>query len=60
MVMAVIETITLEVADPTAADRFYTTAFGLDPPRRAVPSTEASGTGHGDEQYRHGSAGGMS
>jgi catechol 2,3-dioxygenase-like lactoylglutathione lyase family enzyme len=29
-VMAFIETVTLEVADPTAADHFYTTAFGLD------------------------------
>ncbi|WP_326770510.1 glyoxalase (plasmid) [Streptomyces sp. NBC_01591] len=28
--MATIETVTLEVADPTAANRFYTTAFGLD------------------------------
>lgn len=28
--MASIETVTLEVADPTAARRFYTTAFGLD------------------------------
>jgi len=27
--MASIESITIEVADPTAADRFYTTAFGL-------------------------------
>ena len=27
--MTSIESITLEVADPTAADRFYTTAFGL-------------------------------
>jgi catechol 2,3-dioxygenase-like lactoylglutathione lyase family enzyme len=28
--MASIEFVTLEVADPTAANRFYTTAFGLD------------------------------
>ncbi|GAB7035743.1 glyoxalase [Streptomyces sp. NPDC021749] len=28
--MAFIESVTLEVADPTAAHRFYTTAFGLD------------------------------
>ncbi|NYH54931.1 putative lactoylglutathione lyase [Nocardiopsis arvandica] len=28
--MATIESITLDVADPTAADRFYTAAFGLD------------------------------
>ena len=27
--MAFIESVTLEVADPTAADRFYTAAFGL-------------------------------
>jgi catechol 2,3-dioxygenase-like lactoylglutathione lyase family enzyme len=27
--MAYIESVTLEVADPTAADRFYTAAFGL-------------------------------
>ncbi|CAM5589109.1 glyoxalase [Streptomyces griseomycini] len=27
--MAFIESVTLEVADPTAADRFHTTAFGL-------------------------------
>jgi hypothetical protein len=28
--MASIECVTLDVADPTAADRFYTAAFGLD------------------------------
>lgn len=28
--MTSVESITLEVADPTAASRFYTTAFGLD------------------------------
>ncbi|WP_433368074.1 hypothetical protein [Streptosporangium sp. CA-115845] len=28
--MASIESVTLDVADPTTADRFYTTAFGLD------------------------------
>jgi catechol 2,3-dioxygenase-like lactoylglutathione lyase family enzyme len=28
--MASIEFVTLEVADPTAANRFYTTVFGLD------------------------------
>ncbi|MGQ7754657.1 glyoxalase (plasmid) [Streptomyces sp. WC2508] len=28
--MASIETVTLEVADPAAAERFYATAFGLD------------------------------
>ncbi|MFB7209749.1 glyoxalase [Streptomyces sp. NPDC056255] len=28
--MATIETVTLEVADPAAADRFHATAFGLD------------------------------
>jgi catechol 2,3-dioxygenase-like lactoylglutathione lyase family enzyme len=27
--MTSIECVTLEVADPTAADRFYTAAFGL-------------------------------
>jgi catechol-2,3-dioxygenase len=27
--MASIESVTLEVADPTAANRFYTAAFGL-------------------------------
>ena len=29
--MAFIESVTLEAADPTAADRFYTAAFGLGP-----------------------------
>jgi predicted lactoylglutathione lyase len=29
--MASIESVTLEVGDPTAAERFYTTAFGLGP-----------------------------
>jgi hypothetical protein len=35
--MASIESITLEVADPAAAERFYTTAFGLDTQVRAHP-----------------------
>jgi catechol 2,3-dioxygenase-like lactoylglutathione lyase family enzyme len=30
MTMAFIESVTLDVADPTAANRFYTAAFGLD------------------------------
>ncbi len=30
MAMASIESVTLDVADPTAANRFYTAAFGLD------------------------------
>jgi predicted lactoylglutathione lyase len=32
--MTSIESVTLEVADPAAAERFYTTAFGLDKPLR--------------------------
>jgi catechol 2,3-dioxygenase-like lactoylglutathione lyase family enzyme len=32
--MTSIESVTLEVADPTAAERFYTTAFGLGSPVR--------------------------
>jgi catechol-2,3-dioxygenase len=38
--MTSIDSITLEVADPTAAERFYATAFGLASPvrrRRARP-----------------------
>ena len=38
--MASIETVTLDVADPTAASRFYTTAFGLDTPVRLRASEE--------------------
>ena len=38
--MASIETVTLDVADPTAASRFYTTAFGLDAPVRLRASDE--------------------
>jgi predicted lactoylglutathione lyase len=41
--MTSIESVTLEVADPTAADRFYSTAFGLGPQLRldgsAAPTT---------------------
>jgi catechol 2,3-dioxygenase-like lactoylglutathione lyase family enzyme len=37
-VMASIDSITLEVADPTAARRFYSTAFGLGPELRLVAS----------------------
>src|ERR1700756_5109847 len=36
--MTSIETVTLEVADPTAADRFYTAAFGADTPVRTRAS----------------------
>jgi len=39
-----IESITLEVADPTAADRFYTTAFGLGS-RLRLRASEAPTTG---------------
>jgi hypothetical protein len=42
--MTSIESLTLEVADPTAAHRFYTTAFGLDAPLQ-FRSTEAPTTG---------------
>ncbi|MEU1890377.1 glyoxalase [Streptomyces pristinaespiralis] len=42
--MANIESVTLEVADPTAADRFYTTAFGLGPQVR-LRASEAPTTG---------------
>ena len=38
--MTSIDTITLEVADPTAAERFYTTAFGLDTQLRLRASQE--------------------
>jgi hypothetical protein len=37
--MTSIESLTLEVADPTAADRFYTTAFGLGTQLRLRAST---------------------
>lgn len=40
MAMNSIESITLDVADPTAADRFYTTAFGLDTQLRLRASQE--------------------
>jgi len=42
--MISIESLTLDVADPTAAQRFYTTAFGLDAPLQ-FRSTEAPTTG---------------
>jgi predicted lactoylglutathione lyase len=42
--MASIEFVTLEVADPTAANRFYTTAFGLDSLVR-LQASEAPTTG---------------
>ena len=42
--MTSIESITLEVADPTAADRFYTAAFGLDTQMR-LRASEAPTTG---------------
>ncbi|MCX5114996.1 glyoxalase [Streptomyces sp. NBC_00378] len=42
--MATIETVTLEVADPAAADRFHVTAFGLDT-RIRLRASEAPTTG---------------
>ncbi|MFF3666841.1 glyoxalase [Microtetraspora malaysiensis] len=42
--MASIESVTLEVADPTAVERFYTDAFGLDSPVR-LRASEAPTTG---------------
>src|SRR5262249_17668744 len=42
--MAYIETITLEVADLAAAERFYTAAFGLGTPVR-LPASQAPTTG---------------
>ncbi|MFD7947410.1 glyoxalase [Streptomyces sp. NPDC059744] len=42
--MASIASVTLDVADPTAADRFYTTAFGLDTQIR-LRASEAPTTG---------------
>ena len=42
--MASIEFVTLEVADPTAANRFYTTVFGLDTLAR-LQALEAPTTG---------------
>jgi catechol 2,3-dioxygenase-like lactoylglutathione lyase family enzyme len=44
MAMASIESITLDVADPTAANRFYTAAFGLDTQIR-LRASEAPTTG---------------
>ena len=38
--MVSIESVTLEVADPTTADRFYTAAFGLGPQLRLRPAVE--------------------
>jgi predicted lactoylglutathione lyase len=40
--MATIETITLDVADPTAAHRFYSAAFGLETQLRLRASEEAT------------------
>jgi catechol 2,3-dioxygenase-like lactoylglutathione lyase family enzyme len=40
MAMAIIESVTLEVADQAAADRFYTAAFGLDTQIRVRASQE--------------------
>ncbi|MFI9586081.1 glyoxalase [Streptomyces sp. NPDC052236] len=42
--MTSIESVTLDVADPTAANRFYTTAFGLDTQIR-LRASEAPTTG---------------
>ncbi len=42
--MASVEFVTLEVADPAAADRFYTTAFGMDAQVR-LEASEAPTTG---------------
>ena len=42
--MAYIESVTLEVADPTAANRFYTTAFGVGPQVR-LRASKAPTTG---------------
>ncbi|MEE1808250.1 glyoxalase [Streptomyces sp. BE133] len=42
--MASIESVTLDVADPTAANRFYTAAFGLDTQVR-LRASEAPTTG---------------
>jgi predicted lactoylglutathione lyase len=44
MDMATIESVTLDVADPTAAHRFYTAAFGLDTQIR-LRASEAPTTG---------------
>lgn len=44
MAMASIESITLEVADPTAADPFHTAAFGLDTQLR-LRASDAPSTG---------------
>ena len=44
MAMATIESVTLDVADPTAANRFYTAAFGLDTQIR-LRASEAPTTG---------------
>jgi uncharacterized glyoxalase superfamily protein PhnB len=42
--MANIESVTLDVADPAAAERFYRTAFGLDSPLR-LRASDAPTTG---------------
>ncbi|WP_344464835.1 glyoxalase [Kitasatospora kazusensis] len=42
--MATIESVTLDVADPTAAERFYTAAFGLDT-RLRLRASEAPTSG---------------
>ena len=44
IVMTSIESVTLDVADLTAADRFYTAAFGLDTQLR-LRASEAPTTG---------------
>jgi catechol 2,3-dioxygenase-like lactoylglutathione lyase family enzyme len=51
--MASIEFVTLEVADPTAANRFYTTVFGLDTLVR-LQALEAPTTGSVGSRCRSG------
>ncbi|GGV78060.1 hypothetical protein GCM10010294_46640 [Streptomyces griseoloalbus] len=43
--MESIDSVTLEVADPTAAARFYSDAFGLDPAQVGVRASEAPTSG---------------
>lgn len=43
--MTSIGSVTLEVADPTAAARFYSDAFGLDPSQVSLRASEAPTTG---------------
>jgi catechol 2,3-dioxygenase-like lactoylglutathione lyase family enzyme len=49
-VMASIESVTLDVADLTAANHFYTAAFGLGPGRDDLEDRDLGEEGHRPEE----------